>query len=635
MTLVLARFWILISTQLVLAGWVLSLFNGLGRAGYAIALIAIAGITWSWARVCGWSVGLKPLKRWKFRWRRWLPAGFAIVALMIVIGGLIHPPNNFDSLAYRVPRTLNWLAEGHWHWIDTTYVRLNTRSFVTEWTIAPILALTRSDRSIWIINLGMFLLLPGLIFSAFRGLGVGKRMSWNWMWIVPCADGVILQAGGAANDLPAVFFGVAAVVLAISARQRSSVSDAWMSMLSAALLTGLKPTNAPFGLLWLAVAWPIFPLLARKPVASTLALAASLAVSFVPSAVFNYRYSGDWTGTALELPQTLNTTPGLVFSVNCASVISGNLLPSVFPWSSAWESYWDTYLPAWFREEIMKVYGSHVRLMGMPQMPNEEMSAFGFALCWLAIFSGIFLWRHGSAPSRTMADRLVLLSPWVGILVVIAMMPAAGTPRYGLVYYPFLLLPILSRRGGDHLIRQKWWQLGACLTLAHSAMVLVISPVRPLWPAASMLGELAKRPNPPALVVRARDVYQTYGRRWDALSPVRAMLPADAKTFGLACHNNLEASLWRPFGERRFLHVTPGAPREKVESMHLRYLVVNESIMEAGNSASSGWLEEIGMERVESVFVKELASAPPIKWTLFRRRQSTDTNNWSTTHDER
>lgn len=632
MTLVLARLWIVASTLLILAGWGLSLLGVLGIPGYTIALMVIGGAVWTCARAAGWRIEWKPLTKWRFRRKHWLPAAFAVVTLLIVIGGILHPPNNFDSLAYRVPRTLHWLAEGRWHWIDTTYVRLNTRSFGTEWTIAPILALTRSDRSIWVINLAMFLLLPGLIFSCFRGLGVSGRTSWHWMWLIPCADGLILQAAGGANDLPATFFAIAGVALAISARRRNSAVDAWLSVLSAALLTGLKPTNAPFGLVWLAVAWPTFKLLLSRPIATALVVAASITVSFVPSAIVNHLHCGDWTGATVELPETKLPRPAaLVPAFNSVVLVTENLMPSVFPWSERWTSFWSSQVPAWFLSEMTRVYGIHSRFANAPQMPTEELSGFGFALSWLALVSSITLFRERSARQRSLADKMIVLSPWIGLLVIVVFMPATGIARYALAYYPFLLLPILIGARGENLTRKKWWRWGARLALVNAALVLVISPVRPLWPAVTVCNYFAHLPNAPALVIRARDVYQVYSERWDALREVRAVLPENAKTIALFSYNDIEASLWRPFGSRKFCHVTIGKPAQYMKAKGFPYLLVNETLAEGW---APGWLDGLEMERVDTVFVKQLASRPPFKWTLFRRHSSATDQLPEQTHEQ-
>ncbi len=51
-----------------------------------------------------------------------------------------------------------------------------------EWMMAPPFLLFKTDRLFFLIDFISYLFLPGLIFSVFNGLGIGKRISWWWMW---------------------------------------------------------------------------------------------------------------------------------------------------------------------------------------------------------------------------------------------------------------------------------------------------------------------------------------------------------------------------------------------------------------------------------------------------------------------
>src|SRR5438067_3966883 len=105
--------WILFCAFCNCAGWILSAVHQLNAAAYGLALaLAVAG-AWVFRKklfptaALGWS-GQK-LQR---RFRRGFPLAFLVLALLAILGGAIHPPNNYDALAYRTPRVLHWLAEG-------------------------------------------------------------------------------------------------------------------------------------------------------------------------------------------------------------------------------------------------------------------------------------------------------------------------------------------------------------------------------------------------------------------------------------------------------------------------------------------------------------------------------------------
>jgi len=140
------------------------------------------------------------------RARRPLPLIFFIAVLLGLAGGLIYPPNNYDALSYRIPRVLSWISNGSWYWIPTANDRMNYSGAVQEWLFSPLLITFQSDRLLFIVNVVSFALLPGLVFSLFRGLGILPRVAWWWMWLVPLCMGIVLQAGGIGNDLLGAFF---------------------------------------------------------------------------------------------------------------------------------------------------------------------------------------------------------------------------------------------------------------------------------------------------------------------------------------------------------------------------------------------------------------------------------------------
>jgi hypothetical protein len=122
------RVWILLSTLLVGAGWVLSAFHILNLGGYFIffALAAVAVICWR--RKTEGHPCQNPAQAWlKFQRRFKRPAPFLFAALfcLAVVSGVLYPPVPGDASMYRTPRVLHWLAAERWHWIRTFDNRMN------------------------------------------------------------------------------------------------------------------------------------------------------------------------------------------------------------------------------------------------------------------------------------------------------------------------------------------------------------------------------------------------------------------------------------------------------------------------------------------------------------------------------
>src|ERR1700756_3465038 len=154
-TLHLAAMWVLVSSWSVAAAWILSLFHSLDVVGYSVSLTLTFAPILIFLRRPGanW-----PVLRWSItvllrRFRRPLPAAFAIVFVLAVIGGSIYPPNNFDYLTYRFSRILHWWSQHGWYWIASNNNRLNISGTGIEWLMMPVFTFANSDRFFFLINI--------------------------------------------------------------------------------------------------------------------------------------------------------------------------------------------------------------------------------------------------------------------------------------------------------------------------------------------------------------------------------------------------------------------------------------------------------------------------------------------------
>jgi hypothetical protein len=122
-------------------------------------------------------------------------------------------------------------------------------------------------------------------------------------------------------------------------------------------------------------------------------------------------------------------------------------------------------------------------------------------------------------------------------------------------------------------------------------------------------------------IERALAVYRAYSSRADALAPVRAVLPATESVFGLVTYDDPEATLWRPFGKRRFEHVMAGDDRASIEAAGIKYLVVSEiGFNLVIKQPLAAWLADLDAEVVATVPIASRARAEPTNWRLVRLR---------------
>jgi hypothetical protein len=617
------RLWLWVSAFVSAAGWALSACGQLNRTGYGIAFAIF--IIFLWLGRSGWfaarmedggsrmaghsrpSIFYLRFPAVARRFRRPLPLCFLALAVLIFLGGALYPPTNYTGLSYRVPRVLQWLAHGGWFWIHTPVFRMNDRACGIEWLTAPLVLFTKSDRALFLINFIPFLLLPGLIFSLFTRLGVRARVAWRWMWLLPTGYNFLLQAGSIANDsLPAVY-ALAAVDFAARAWSKRRVTDLWHSILAAALLIGAKASNLPLLLPWAILIFPVLPLLRRKIAATLAVICLAALVSFLPTAILNIHYVGDWSGLAIERTGMNMKNPVVGVWGNALLIVFNNFVPPLCPFAGWWNQNALTLLPHFIVAPMTANFEEG--FYGIGELPTEDWAGIGFGLSTLLLVSLIaarFRKCGGTVETETSwypaipraFCRFVLVAPWIALLAY-GMKSGMVTPQRLIAPYYLLLLPLLlTGAGQSQIIRRRWWHVLAGGVLVLAFVVLILTPDRPLWPAKTILAGWHDRHPDQRLIARALNVYTIYSQRSDPLAGVRTLLPPEIKTVGfIGTTDDTDISLWQPYGGRSVEHFFLTDPPEQIRQ-HVQYVVVGGFNLTEQNMTLQDWLQHSGAELV-------------------------------------
>jgi hypothetical protein len=181
-----------------------------------------------------------------------------------------------------------------------------------------------------------------------------------------------------------------------------------------------------------------------------------------------------------------------------------------------------------------------------------------------------------------------------------------------------LIFPLCLRwQTGDWLRRNRWWKWAGLAVFALAAMLLVISPARPLWPATTVLSKFDAKSHP--ALERAASVYTIYAERPYAFAPVIEKLPADANPLGLIAIDYPETSLWKPFGSRRVLHVLPGETAAEASARGIRYVLVSAETLDSHTRETvAQWVARNHAEVVWIMPLRLRASSAATDWTLAR-----------------
>jgi hypothetical protein len=593
------RTWILLSTLLVASGWALSALHQLNLAGYGIVFgIAVASYFLKnlWTKEQPKKISRRWFGPFRRRFKQPAPLLFLLLALLALLGGSLYEPSDGGSAAYRIPRVMDWLAAGQWHWIHAFDARLNIAGYGMEWFFAPLILLTHTDRSLFLPNWLSFLLLPGLIFSVFTRLRISPRVAWWWMWLLPSGWCFIMQAGSTINDSFAAAYALAAVDFGLRARESQKTDDVWLSVLSAALATGVKQSDILLAVPGLIAVCPNLKLLLKRPLISSAILGLCLLVSALPNIVFNLKKTGIWSG--VTGPPWKGMEPqspfwGVIGNIFCMT--AQNLKPPVFPLSRPWN--------AAMKHFIQTPFGAH--FAGFEDFgrlsfgAGESNVALGVAIIFLALVS-IFAARSYRAKlefvgtTTTLDLRLALLkwTPWVLLLVYMAKVGTFQNGRQFAAYYIFLFPSLLDGPGQSSLVRRGWWKSLTLLVMVISAALLVISRERPLFPSQTILGGLEAKYPHSKFVSTVAGTYSTTPAFEGQRESLRKILPAGEAVLGYASGNDGEAgsSLWLPFGSRRIQYVVPGDTAEELRSAGIHYVVVDMDLLDTTHDSIQQWL---------------------------------------------
>ena len=648
------KLWIWVSALASAAGWILSALGMLNKTGYLVFTAAVMVLIFLFGKgplfslspaVSSWSkLRRRFLPARRRRSQVFLPASFAVLASLVFLSGLLYAPNDHTGLSYRLPRVLEWLAHGRWFWIHTPNYRMNDRACGIEWLSAPMLLFLKSDRVLFLLNFIPFLLMPGQIFSVWTRMGVSPRVAWCWMWLLPTGYCFLIQAGGIANDAFPTIYTLAMMDFALRALEkgRSSFakatedrgargegrgqtcsasfsilnpvcSDLGLSLLSAALMVGAKASNLPLGLPWAIVFFPALVRVTFQVPSPKFQVPAwvgmffiGVLISFVPTALLNIHYIHDWSGLSIEHNGMAMKNPIAGILGNAVLLVTGNFVPTVFPLAGWWNQHAQVFFPTALIRLMDANFEMGYNTLG--ELPIEDAAGIGFGVSVLMVVSvvaGCFGFRvSGFGSRRSSADwgffqRAVLIAPWLSLLAY-AMKTGMVTPgRLIAPYYPLLFPALLIGAGQSWIVRRKWWQALAGIVFALALAALVLNPSRPLWPANTILAKaVAKYPNKPQLS-RAQKVYRVYADRPDPLPGIRQWFPPGLTVIGfMGTGDDLDISLWKPYGSRRVEPFTLEDSPEQIHSLGIEYAVVGGFNLHDKGTTIEAWLKQSGADLV-------------------------------------
>lgn len=572
--------WIIFAVTCNVAGWLLSALHLLNAAGF---LIAIPAIHFAMARLCG--VGFPHIRKPRIPgwwWKRLLPAGFLLIAFLVLLSGILHAPNNMDALHYRMPRVAHWLMAERWEWFPSNNNAQNTRSCGYEWMTAPLISLTGTDRYTFVFNSLAFLFLPAACFGVLRGMGLGGRVSWAWMWLVPAGYCYALQAGGIGNDLAPAFFAAAAFAFGFRWKKHGGFANFALAMAALGAMSACKPSTLPLLLPFCVIFFGMWRVALSYPVRCA-ALAVLIAGgSFLPTAAINVHHCGDWSGLQAENPDYAEVEPLVGIAGNLINASLQNLAPPVFPVAGKWNAFFLGLFPENFKEAMKRSFESTGADFYLPDLQGEEWAGIGAGITYLLAVTVLMAFSKGRRRETPVGKSPLLLYAVLfgtALLVYFAKTGLFTVARHISPFYLFFVALVLLGLRPEKTIRSRLWKWAAGAAMASTIVMLIITPARPLWPVQWFFARFGA--NPSSTIQRASLGYSIYAERADALGPLRKALPTDAREIGfMSFAAGSEMPFWKPYGKMRVHHIRPGEDITKLRREGMRHIVVNSDNFE-------------------------------------------------------
>jgi hypothetical protein len=528
------------------------------------------------------------------RFRRPLPLIYLVIIGLSLFAAVINNhPWSFDATTYRLPRTLYWWTAHHWYWIGTIDRRLDFSSTGFEWQMLPVMELTRGDRLLFLLSWLPILMMPGLVFLAFRALGVNGRSARRWMWLLPAGLCYSLQCSGLQNDGYSVNYVLSAIIFAGIAFKSGRSASFWLALLAISLLTGAKLSNVPLllplGLILLPAlgrvkltAWQILPMLAVLVICS-----------FLPVAFECWKHTGDWTGDPGDQWKVRPTNPAGAILANLAEMTSDTLQLPLVPGSKHVDQLLiplnHTRFMLWLEHSHLSFSGFHFGEMAYEGNMGVGCSVglytiFLLAGCWFVKGRSQALDVVATLP---LAWRLAPWAGWISFLVLLAKLGSATTPRNGATFYPLLFISLLLLPKVATFERKKITGVAAGLGASMAVIVILLTPARPAIPV-----ERIAQWFPWPVLKAAAAKYHVWTLLRDDLAPIRDQLPPDVKVLGYAGHfRDTSYGLWQPFGSRVIVELGLPVGSKSPVPPGLEYTVVNaEGIWERYQMKLDEWL---------------------------------------------
>ena len=198
---------------------ILSLFNGLNKVNVIVSWVLILLAIYFINRTRPFKLLLLQIIGYKWEItlgaKRLLFGVFVLIILPLCLLSIFIPPNNWDSMAYHLPRVEHWIQNGNIYPYNTNIVRQVLTSPLSEYMLVNIQLLSGTDSFFNVVQFASFLLILIIGTVVFKELNVSYKGQLLLVFALMSLPMMIFQSTTTQTDLLASLFFLAFIYFAL------------------------------------------------------------------------------------------------------------------------------------------------------------------------------------------------------------------------------------------------------------------------------------------------------------------------------------------------------------------------------------------------------------------------------------
>lgn len=198
---------------------ILSLFNGLNKVNVIVSWLLILLVIYFINRKRSFKLLLLQIITYKWEItlgaKRLLFGVFVLIILPLCLLSIFIPPNNWDSMAYHLPRIEHWIQNRNIYPYNTNIVRQVLTSPLSEYMLVNIQLLSGTDTFFNLVQFASFLLILIIGTIVFKELNVSYKGQLLLVFALMSLPMMIFQSTTTQTDLLASIFFLSFIYFAL------------------------------------------------------------------------------------------------------------------------------------------------------------------------------------------------------------------------------------------------------------------------------------------------------------------------------------------------------------------------------------------------------------------------------------